>query len=170
MGCQVFATRMTCRETFFQLIQRRLIQHKNRILQSLMCQNTNHRMWWMKNKHQLRIGERCQSELSARNSVVHNEAGFFKNYLTNQQRLQISDLHFGEFPTPPTYIVFEDKNHDWSMYLVTISNGSVAVDQGSGVGWFSGRFEIFLIYSWYFNAKIWNTRCDDCFSTEQNQP
>ena len=44
------------------------------------------------------------------------------------------------------------------------------MDQRSGVGWFSGWFEIFVIYSWYFNAEFWSTWCEDCFSPEQNHP
>ena len=38
------------------------------------------------------------------------------------------------------------------------------MDQRSGVGWFSGRIEIFVIYSWYCNAEFWSTWCEDCFS------
>ena len=64
----------------------------------------------------------------------------------------------------------ENKEQDRGMYLFTISFGSHAMDQGSGIGWFSGRFEIFVIYSWYFNAEFWSTRCEDCFSPEQDHP
>ena len=44
--------------------------------------------------------QRCQSGPSARNSVVPSEGGFSKNYEADQQRLQISDLHFDKFTTP----------------------------------------------------------------------
>ena len=44
--------------------------------------------------------QRCQLGPSARNSVVPSEGGFSKNYGADQQRLQISDLHFDKFPTP----------------------------------------------------------------------
>ena len=47
--------------------------------------------------------QRCQSGPSARNSVVPSEGGFSKNYGADQQRLQISDLHFDKFPTPATF-------------------------------------------------------------------
>ena len=47
--------------------------------------------------------QRCQSRPSAKNSVVSSEGGFFKNYGADQQRLQISDLHFDKFPTPGTF-------------------------------------------------------------------
>ena len=47
--------------------------------------------------------QRCQSGPSARNSVVPCEGEFSKNYGADQQRLQISDLHFDKFPTPATF-------------------------------------------------------------------
>ena len=47
--------------------------------------------------------QRCQSGPSARNSVVPSEGGFSKNYVADQQRLQISDPHFDKFPTPATF-------------------------------------------------------------------
>ena len=47
--------------------------------------------------------QRCQSGPSAGNSVVPSEGGFSKNYGADQQRLQISDLHFDKFPTPATF-------------------------------------------------------------------
>ena len=48
-------------------------------------------------------GQRCQSGPSARNSFVPSEGGSSKNYGADQQRLQISDLHFDKFPTPATF-------------------------------------------------------------------
>ena len=47
--------------------------------------------------------QRCQSGPSARNSVVPSEGDFSMNYGADQQRLQISDLHFDKFPTPATF-------------------------------------------------------------------
>ena len=47
--------------------------------------------------------ERCQPGPSARNSVVPSEGRFSKNYGADQQRLQISDLHFDKFSTPATF-------------------------------------------------------------------
>ena len=46
---------------------------------------------------------RCQTGPSAKNSVVLSEGRFSKNYGADQQRLQISDLHFDKFPTPATF-------------------------------------------------------------------
>ena len=45
---------------------------------------------------------RCQSGPSAKNSVILSGRDSSKNYGADQQRLQISDLHFDKFPTPAT--------------------------------------------------------------------
>ena len=47
--------------------------------------------------------QRCQSGPSARNSVVCSVGDFSNNYGADQQRLQISDLHFDKSPTPATF-------------------------------------------------------------------
>ena len=49
------------------------------------------------------LDPRCQSGPSARNSVILSEGDFSKNYGADQQRLQISDLHFDKFPNPATF-------------------------------------------------------------------
>ena len=46
---------------------------------------------------------RCQSGPSAKDSVIFSGGDFSKNYGADQQRLQISDLHFNKFPTPATF-------------------------------------------------------------------
>ena len=46
--------------------------------------------------------QRCQSGQSAKNSVIPSEGDSLNNYGADQQRLQISDLHFDKFPTPAT--------------------------------------------------------------------
>ena len=46
---------------------------------------------------------RCQSRPSARDSVIFSGGDSSKNYGADQQRLQISDLHFDKFPTPATF-------------------------------------------------------------------
>ena len=46
---------------------------------------------------------RCQSGPSAKNSVILSGGGYSKNYGPDQQRLQISDLHFDKFLTPATF-------------------------------------------------------------------
>ena len=49
------------------------------------------------------MGPRCQSGASVRNSFDPNEGDSSKNCGADQQRLQISDLHFDNFPTPTTF-------------------------------------------------------------------
>ena len=46
---------------------------------------------------------RCQSGPSAKDSVLFSGGDSSKNYGADQQRLQISDLHFDKFPTPATF-------------------------------------------------------------------
>ena len=46
---------------------------------------------------------KCQPGPSAKNSVIFSGGGSSKNYGADQQRLQISDLHFDKFPTPATF-------------------------------------------------------------------
>ena len=46
---------------------------------------------------------RCQSGPSAKDSVLFSAGDSSKNYGADQQRLQISDLHFDKFPTPATF-------------------------------------------------------------------
>ena len=45
---------------------------------------------------------RCQSGPSAKDSVILSGGDSSKNYGADQQRLQISDLHFDKIPTPAT--------------------------------------------------------------------
>ena len=47
--------------------------------------------------------QRCRSGQSANNSVIPSEGDSSKNFGADQQRLQISDLHFDKFPTPATF-------------------------------------------------------------------
>ena len=47
--------------------------------------------------------QRCQSAQSTKNSVIFSGGDFSKNFGADQQRLQISDLHFDKFPTPATF-------------------------------------------------------------------
>ena len=46
---------------------------------------------------------RCQSGPSAKDSVTFSGGDSSKKYGADQQRLQISDLHFDKFPTPATF-------------------------------------------------------------------
>ena len=63
---------------------------------------------------------RCQSGPSAKNSVIFSGGDSSKNYGADQQRLQISDLHFDKFPTPATFacwkIRFKTEVCTWSQF------------------------------------------------------
>ena len=50
---------------------------------------------------------RCQSGPSAKNSVIFSSGDSLKNYVADQQRLQISDLHFDKFPTSATFVCWK---------------------------------------------------------------
>ena len=47
--------------------------------------------------------QRCQSGPSAKDSAIFSGGVSSKNYGADQQRLQISDLHFDKFPSPATF-------------------------------------------------------------------
>ena len=53
--------------------------------------------------------QRCQSGPSAKDSVAPSGGDSSKNYGTDQQRLQISDLHFDKFPTPATFACWKTR-------------------------------------------------------------
>ena len=76
--------------------------------------------------------QRCQSGPSAKNSVIFSGGDSSKNYGADQQRLQISDLHFDKFTTPATFvcwnIIFKTE------VLVHNFHGSYALDQRSEDG------------------------------------
>ena len=52
---------------------------------------------------------RCQSGPSAEDSVIFSGGDYSKNYGADQQRLQISDLHFDKFPTPATFACWKKR-------------------------------------------------------------
>ena len=76
---------------------------------------------------------RCQSGPSAKDSVILSGGDSSNNYGADQQRLQISDLHFDK-PYTSYVCLLEDKVQDRGMYLFTIPYGSYAMDQRSGDG------------------------------------
>ena len=94
-----------------------------------------------------------------------------KGQTNNDCRFQILIRSwFRLIPYTSNVSLLEDEIQDWGMFLFTISYGSYAVDQRSGVGWFSGWFKIFVICKRNSNAEFWSSRCENCFSTEQNHP
>ena len=68
------------------------------------------------------LDPRCQSGPSARYSFDPSEGRFPNNFGTDQQRLQISDLHFDKFPDPATFACWKIRfKTEVCMYLLTIS-------------------------------------------------
>ena len=58
------------------------------------------------------LNPRFQPGPSAGNSFDPEEGRFSNNYGADQQRLQISELHFDKFPTPDNICLLEDKIQD----------------------------------------------------------
>ena len=166
MGRQTFGTRMVYRETFLK-IQQRLLQHFIRKSRILMYPNTHHHMWWVKAKHQFRIRDASQDrQLEIQSSLVREDLELWNRPTTTADfRSSSWQIHHAS-----NIRLLEDKIQDWGMYLFTISYGSYAVDQRSGVGWFSRWSKIFVLCKMISNAKFWSTRCEDRFGTEQNHP
>ena len=61
--------------------------------------------------------QRCQSGPSAKSSVIPGKGDSVKNYAADQQRLQISNLHFDKFPTPATFVCWKIGFKTEGMYL-----------------------------------------------------
>ena len=116
------------------------------------------------------LDPRCQSGPSARNSFDPNEGRFSKDYGADQQKTAYFRSSFRQIPHTSHVCVLEDKIQNWGMYLFTTSYGSYAVDQRSGVGGISGWSQISVFYQRNSWTRLWGTRRENCFSTEQNHP
>ena len=102
---QAFGTHMVYRETFLQI---HMHLHQLLILKNWINGVQQLRSRFINTAEKSEIPEqnrdlRCQSGPSAKNSVIFSEGDSSKNYGADQQRLQISDLHFDKFPTPATF-------------------------------------------------------------------
>ena len=103
MGRQAFGRHMVYRETFLQ-IQQRLLQH---LIRRTHFSEQIHSSQAGKSENQTPVqDQRCQSRPS-KNSIIPSEGDPSKNFGADQQRLQISDLHFDKFPTPATFACWE---------------------------------------------------------------
>ena len=97
---------------------------------------------------------RCQSGPSAKNSVIFSGGDSSKNYGADQQRLQISDLHFDKFPTPATFACFKIR---FKIEVCTCSQfPSEAMQWIKEVEMVDSvdDSKIFVINKRYFNAKF----------------
>ena len=103
MGRQVFGPRMVFRETFFAnptaSSSAPYPQELNPWSSNVSECTSPHVMSESQTPVQ---DQRCQSGAAARNSVIPSEGDFFKERWADQQRLQMSDLHFDKFPNPST--------------------------------------------------------------------
>ena len=77
---------------------------------------------------------RCQSRPSAKDSVIFSGGDSSKNYGADQQRLQISDLHFDKFPTPATFACWKIRFKTEVCTCSQFPTEAMPMDQGSGVG------------------------------------
>ena len=77
---------------------------------------------------------RCQSGPSAKDSVILSGGDSSTNYGADQQRLQISDLHFDKFPTPATIACWTIRFKTEVCTCSQLPYGSYAMDQRSGDG------------------------------------
>ena len=97
---------------------------------------------------------RCQSGPSAKDSVILSGGDSSKNYGADQQRLQISDLHFDKFPTPATFacwkIRFKTEVCTCSQFPTEAMQWIKEVEMADSVD----DLKIFVINTRYFNAKI----------------
>ena len=103
-GSQAFGTHMVYRETFLQIQMRHHQPYPPELNQwSSSIEEPFHSSTVEKSERQKQDqDQRCQSGPSAKNSVIFSGGDSSKNHGAEQQRLQISDLHFDKFPTPAT--------------------------------------------------------------------
>ena len=123
-------------------------------------------MWGVKSKHQFRIRD-ASMDRQPKNLVIFSGGDSSKNYGADQQRLQISDLHFDKFPTPATLacwkIRFKTEVFTCSQFLTEAMHWIKEVEMVDSVDDL-----MYSVISWRnSNAKLWSTRCEDCFNTEQ---
>ena len=97
---------------------------------------------------------RCQSGPSAKDSVILSGGDHIKNYGADQQRLQISDLHFDKFPTPATFacwkIRFKTEVCTCSQFSTETMQWINEVEMVDSVD----DLKIFIINTRYFNAEF----------------
>ena len=114
--------------------------------------------------------QRCQSGPSAKNSVIPCEGDSLKNCGADQHRLQISDLHFDKFPTPATFacwkIRFKTEVCTCSQFHTEAMHWIKEVEMVDSLDDLKSSSSVRGIQMPNFCC----TRCEDCFSTEQNHP
>ena len=145
------------------------LNQQNALIEEPFHTSTMEKSEWRTQNHDLR----CQSGPSgpsAKDSVIFSGGDSFKELWSRPSTTADFWSSLWQVPYTSNLCLLEDKIQDRDIYLFTIPHRSNAMDQRIGVGWFSGWFKIFVIYSWYFNAEFWSSWCEDCFSTEQHHP
>ena len=148
---------MVYRETFLQiqtrhhqhLILKKLHQWSSSI-EELLHSSTEEKSERQKQDQDLR----CQSGPSAKNSVIFSGGDSSKNCGADQQRLQISDLHFDKFPTPATFacwkIGFKTEVCTCSQFPTEAMQWIKEVEMVDSVD----DLKIFVINKRYFKCRI----------------
>ena len=111
---------------------------------------------------------RCQSGPSAKNSVIFSGGDSSKNYGADQQRLQISDLHFDKFPTPATFACWKIR---FKTEVCTCSQFPTEAMQSINEMWLVDSVDELRSSSSTRGISMPNfesTWCEDCFGAEQN--
>ena len=115
MGRQAFGAHMVYRGTFFANPAASSSAPYPQELNPWSSQISEqiHSSQAVKNENQTPFqDQRCQSGPSAKNSVILSEGDSSNNYGADQQRLQISDLHFDKIPHASNVCLLEDKIQD----------------------------------------------------------
>ena len=108
MSRQAFGTHMVYRETFFANPAASSSAPYLQELNPWSSQKSEpiHSSQAEKNENETPVqDQRCQSGLSAKSSFIPSEGDSSSNYGADQQRLQISDLHFDNSPRQQRLLV-----------------------------------------------------------------
>ena len=107
---------------------------------------------------------------TARNSIRPREGIFSNNYGSDQQRLQISGLHFDKFTTPATFacwkIRFKTAVCTCSQFPTEALHWIKEVEVVDSVD----DLRIFVFCERNSHAKFLSLRWEDCFSSEPHHP
>ena len=107
----------------------------------------------MRIKHQFKIRD-ASAGPSAKKTVIFSGGDSPNNYGADQQRLQISDLHFDKFPTPATFacwkIRFKTEVCTWSQFPSEAMLRIKEVELVDSVD----EIKNFVIFSEYSNAEF----------------
>ena len=165
---QAFGTHMIYRETFLQ-IQLRPLQH-------LIRRNGMHGFLEEKNRFthpqwkRVRQTQDQDPVWTVSQTFCHlQRMRLFEELWADQQRLQISDLHFDKFPTPATFACWKIR---FNTEVCTCSQFPTEAMQ-----WIKEVEMVELVDELKTSSSVrgipvpgFEVRCEDCFSAEQNHP